>query len=94
VAGGCVKAFLFRRPAQPDDTYALLWVKEGETRLTLAVSPERLTVMSPFGVVQPCEPGTDSVTVAIDGRQYLRLAGIGTDQAIHILTTAIGSQVL
>jgi len=87
-AGGRVKAFLFRRPAQPDDTYVLLWAREGEMRLTLAVSPGRLTVMFPFGVVQPCEPAGDSVTVTVGGRRYLRLAGIGTDQAIQILTTA------
>jgi len=48
----------------------------------------RLTVMSPFGVAQPGEPGADSVTVTVGGRRYLRLAGIGTDQAIQILTTA------
>jgi len=88
VAGGRVKAYIFHRPAQPDDTCVLLWSREGETRLTLSVSPGHLTVTSPFGVVQPSEPGTDFVTVAVGGRRYLRLAGIGTDPAIQILTTA------
>jgi hypothetical protein len=88
VAGGRVKAFLFQRPAQPDDSYVVLWAKEGELSLKLPVSPERLTVMRPFGVQLPLAEQGDAAVVVVGSRRYLRLAGIGTEQAIRILAAA------
>lgn len=85
VVGGRVKAFLFQRAAQPDDTYVVLWAKRGEVSLTLPVSPERLTVMRPFGTQLPFEKGESGVVVPVGNRRYLRLAGVGTDQAIQVL---------
>jgi len=88
VAGGRVKAFLFQRPPPPNDTYAILWANQGEVNLTLAVSPERLTVMRPFGTQLPFEKGESSVVVPVSSRCYLRLAGMGTEQTLQILKSA------
>ena len=38
VADGRVKAFVFQRPSQPNDTYVVLWANQGELNLTLPVS--------------------------------------------------------
>ncbi|MCL5282887.1 MAG: hypothetical protein M1376_23630 [Planctomycetes bacterium] len=75
VAGGRVKAFLFHRASHPDDTYAVL-------------APERVTVMRPFGTQLPLEKGPSGVVVPVGSRRYLRLAGIGADQATQILRGA------
>jgi hypothetical protein len=88
VAGGRVKAFIFQRPGQPEDTYVVLWANQGELNLTLSLSPERLTVMCPFGTQLPFEKNETAVVVPIGSRHYLRLAGIGTEQAMQILTAA------
>jgi len=88
VAGGRVKAFLFQRPDRPDDTYIILWANQGEMNLTLPVPPERLTVMRPFGTPLPFGKEKDGVVVAVGSRCYLRLAGIGTEQALQILHAA------
>jgi hypothetical protein len=88
VAGGRVKAFIFQRPGQPEDTYVVLWANQGELNLTLSLSPERLTVMRPFGTQLPFEKNETAVVVPIGSRHYLRLAGIGTEQAMQILTAA------
>ncbi len=88
VAGGCVKAFLFHRAAQPDDTYVVLWADKGELSLTLPVSPERLTVMRPFGKSLPFKKGESGVVVPVGSRRYLRLTSIGTEQAIQIVKGA------
>jgi hypothetical protein len=88
VAGGRVKAFLFQRQTQPDDTYAVLWANQGELNLVMPVSPERLTVMRPFGTRLSFEKGESSAVVSVGNRCYLRLAGIGTEQAIQIIKGA------
>jgi hypothetical protein len=88
IAGGCIKAFIFQRVSQPGDTYAVLWAKEGELRLTLSVAPERLTVMRPFGTQLPFEKSDSGVVVSVGNRRYLRLTGIGTEQTIQILQGA------
>ena len=88
VAAGRVKAFTFKRLTQPDDTYAVLWANQGEVNLTLPVSPERLTVMRPFGTQLPIEKKEPSVVVPVGSRRYLRLAGMGTEQAMQILNDA------
>ncbi|OHB65073.1 MAG: hypothetical protein A2Y77_11865 [Planctomycetes bacterium RBG_13_62_9] len=88
VADGRVKAFLFHRASQPDDTYVVLWANQGELNLTLPMSPEHLTVMCPFGTRLPFEKGASGVIVPVGSRRYLRLAGIGADRAIQILNEA------
>jgi hypothetical protein len=88
VAGGRVKAFVFQRSLRPADTHVVLWTNQGEAGLLLPVSPERLTVMRPFGTQLPFEKGQSGSVVPISTRRYLRLAGIGTEQALEILKGA------
>jgi len=88
VAGGRVKAFLFQRASQPNDTYVVLWANRGELSLTLPVPPERLTVMRPFGTQVTFEKSQSGVAVPVGSRRYLRLAGMGAEQAIRMLKGA------
>jgi len=88
VAAGRVKAFLFHRLSESDDTYAVLWANEGRIDLTLPIFPEHLTVMRPFGAPVSFEKQGERAIVEVGNRRYLRLAGIGSDQAIHILNAA------
>jgi hypothetical protein len=88
VAGGRVKAYLFQRAAQPEDTYVVLWAKKGEVNMTLPVSPERLIVMRPFGESLPFKKDGAGVVARLGNRCYLHLTGIGTEQAIQILKGA------
>ncbi len=88
VAGGRVKAFLFQRASQPEDTYVVLWANKGELSLTVSVSPERVTVMRPFGKQLPFEKSESGVVIPVGSRRYLRLAGIGAEQAVQILKGA------
>ena len=85
MAGGLVKAYVFQRPEQANDTYVLLWARQGEMSLTLPVSSERLTVMRSFGKSVTFEKGRNSAVVPVGSRRYLRLTGIEIDQAIQIL---------
>jgi len=85
VAGGRVKAFLFHRASQPDDTYVVLWAHKGELSLTLSASPERLTVMRPFGKSLPFKKGESGVVVPVGNRRYLRLTGMGSEEASQVL---------
>ena len=86
VVDGRVKAFIFQRAGQPDDTYVILWANQGEVSLTLPVSPDCLAVMRPFGTQLPFEKGDSSAILLVGSRCYLRLVGVGTEQAIKILT--------
>jgi hypothetical protein len=86
MAGGHVKAFIFQRAAQPDDTYVVLWATQGKLSLTLPVPPNRLVVMHPFGTQMPFEKNDSGTTFIVGSRRYLRLIGVGTEQAIEILT--------
>jgi hypothetical protein len=52
------------------------------------MSPERLTVMRPFGTQVPVGKNESGVVVTVGSRHYLRLAAIGTEQAIQILDNA------
>ncbi len=88
VAGGRVRAFLFQRAAQSGDTFVVLWAHQGELSLTLPVSPEYLTTMRPFGTPMAFERGSSAAVVPVGRRRYLRLAGIGPEQAIQILQGA------
>lgn len=85
VAGGRVRALVFQRSAQPSDTYVLLWANQGEVKLGLSVSPEQLTMMRPFGTQQPVEKSPSGVVIPVGDRCYLRLAGVGAEQALRIL---------
>jgi hypothetical protein len=88
VAEGRIKAFLFQRGAQPDDTYVVLWARQGELSVLLPVPPERLTVMRPFGVQLPFEESSAGVVISVGSRRYLRLTGMGAEQATTILKGA------
>ena len=88
VAGGRVKAFVFQRASQPRDTYVLAWAAQGETRLKLALAPEVLTVMRPFGTTLPFEKEQSGVVVPLSTRRYLRLADTEPDGAIRFLRAA------
>ncbi len=88
VAGGRVKAFLFHRASPPDDTYVVLWANKGELSLALSAPPERVTVMRPFGAPLPLQEGESGIAVPVGSRHYLRLAGIGAEQATQILKGA------
>lgn len=88
VAGGRVKAFVFQRGAQSEDTYVVLWANQGEVNLTLPVMPGRVTLMRPFGTQLPFEKNDSGVVVPVGSRRYLRLVGIDMEQTIQILNEA------
>lgn len=69
VAGGAVKAFLFCRAAEPDDTYVLARAVESDLRLRLPDS--RPIAMRPFGMRLPCQRSDGSTEVPIGPRTYL-----------------------
>ncbi len=43
--------------------------------------------MRPFGTPLPVETSASSVVLPIGSRRYLRLAGIGTEQAMQIIAS-------
>lgn len=89
VAGGRVKAYVFRRPAYPDRTYVLLWAIRGDTTLTLAASAKDSTLMRPFGTPLPIKPNdSGGVVIPVGGRCYLCLAGRDAEMAAAILQAA------
>ncbi len=88
VAGGLVRAYAFRRAAQPGDTYVLLWAVKGEGDLRLPVAPERLTVMRPFGTRVPVKAEGQSTIIPVGGRRYVVLTGMDRDQARQVVRTA------
>ncbi len=85
VAGGRLKAYVFRRATQPDDTYALLWAVRGEMDLVLPVTPERVTLMRPFGTRLPVPMKGGKAVIPVGNRKYLRLKGMGTERAVQTL---------
>jgi hypothetical protein len=88
VAGGRVKAYLFQRADEPRDAYAMLWAVKEETNLRLNVSPERVTLMRPFGKAVPFEKTQNECVAPVGGRCYLHLSGATLDQAAQILGAA------
>jgi len=88
VAGGAVKAYQFRRSAQPDDAYLLLWAKADEVKLRLPVPPDRLTAMRPFGKRLPVAREGDRSVVEVGGRMYLLLPGVNPEAARELLGRA------
>jgi hypothetical protein len=79
------KAYVFRRPTQPDDTHALLWAARGKTDLVLPVTPERVTLMRPFGTRLRVATKGGKAVIPVGNRKYLRLKGMGTEQAVQTL---------
>ena len=69
VAQGAVKAFLFRRAVQPEDTYAITWAVEGQVQLR--VPGDGLAAMRPFGTPLTCAQGDGSTEVPVGPRTYL-----------------------
>jgi hypothetical protein len=69
VAGGAVKAFLFRRAAEPADTYVLAWAVADSVRLSIPTN--NVTAMRPLGVRQPCRVEEDACEIEIGPRTYL-----------------------
>ncbi len=81
VAGGSVKAYQFRRPAQPDDAYLLLWATADDAELRLPVPPDRLTAMRPFGKRLPVKEEGGRSVVQVGNRMYLVLPGTKAERA-------------
>ena len=85
VADGSVKAYQFRRPARPDDTYLLLWAVADEAELRLPVPPDRLTAMRPFGKRLPVKEEGGQSVVRVGNRRYLLLHGMKADTVRELL---------
>lgn len=83
VAQGAVKAFLFRRPVQPEDTYVIAWAVEGESRLRLPRG--RLAAMQPFGTPLPCASGDGFTEAFVGPRTYLVLPKTDSPTARQLL---------
>lgn len=88
VAGGRVRAYLFRRVASPDDIYALVWAVKGEGTLRLEVSPERLTLMRPFGKKLAVTAVGGRSAVPAGSRRYVLIRSATADQATEIFRKA------
>jgi hypothetical protein len=92
VGGGRVKAFSFRRAAEPNDTYVVLWAVDKEGNLAVGVGPERLTLMRPFDKRLPVEAAAGGARVPVGDRRYLRFSGMGEDQTRQVLGSAKWAQ--
>lgn len=88
VAGGFFTAYRFRRTAQPNETYILIWAVKGEANLLLPVAPGHVRAMRPFGTRQPVRAEGGKAVVSVGGRTYLVLTGMGTDRAKQALGRA------
>jgi hypothetical protein len=88
IVNGQVKAFVFQRPARPDEGWALVWAKKGELRLALLVAPGRVQVMKAIGTPLPVEAGEGGVVLTISGRLYLRFAESSLNRTIEFLRAA------
>ena len=82
-AGGRLKVFVFRREGNRNDTFALVWAREGELRCQVA--SKRLTAMRPFGAVLPAEQMQDTTSVVVGPRMYLALANTALERAKELL---------
>jgi hypothetical protein len=94
VAEGAVKAYRFHRAGRPQDTYLLLWAVDADVTLRLAVGPDRLSVMRPFGTRLAVEGSGIETVVAVGDRMYLELAGLeaaGAERVLRESETAVGS---
>jgi hypothetical protein len=92
VAHGAVKAFLFRRAVQPEDTCVIAWAVEGQ--LTLRLPSGRLRAMRPFGTPLPCASGDGFTEVLVGPRTYLVLPKTDNPTARQLLRQAPFRSVL
>ena len=86
VAGGRVKAFLFRRAARPADAYLLAWAREGELRLRLPV--RGLSAMRPLGKPVDCRADGEGSELVVGPRTYLLLRDTSLDAARRLVGSA------
>ena len=98
VAGGrSVRAYTFRRPSQADRTYVLLWAAHDDVDLTVAVPPNRVVAMRPFGKRVATQGTGDKTTVAVGERMYLAFVGAdaaGVEDVLRRSTSSAGSPVV
>jgi len=80
-AGGRCKAYRFRRAAEPDTTYVLLWATGPDVELRLPLAADRLTLMRPFGTRLPVAEERGIAVVPVGSRRYIALPGMDADQA-------------
>lgn len=86
IAQGTVKAFLFRRPTRPDDTYVIAWAVSGELHLRL---PGRSVVaMRPLGTQLPGRDSDRWSDVPVGPRTYLVFNNTDRDTACRLLGQA------
>jgi len=69
VAQGAVKAFVFRRAAQPEDAYVIIWAVEGQVRLRLP--GDQIVAMRPFGTPLARAHRDGFTEVPVGARTYL-----------------------
>ncbi len=87
VAHGKLKACLFQRQGEPNNTYVLAWAVEDPLQLRLG--DRRITAMRPFGHELPCPTGADSCQFLIGPRTYLCLRDVDRAGARRILQSAV-----
>lgn len=87
LANGAVKAFAFRRPSNPADTYALVWTAEGGRRLRF--SGPGVTAMRPFGNVLPGPAGE----AVVGPRTYLLFSKMNLEQALRCLRESANQSI-
>ena len=92
VADGFFRTYSFRRKTRPNDTYILIWTVAGEADLLLPVTPDRLTVMKPFGTRLPVEVKQGRAVVPVGGRKYLIFAGMKETRVKELLQQAGSSR--
>ena len=84
-AGGRARVWLFQRPAEPANTYAVVWGAEERASLELPLAPERLKVMRPFGRTIPFEQTAARCSIPVTDRLWLRLENLQPDEAARLL---------
>ncbi len=94
VATGFFKAYTFRRPTRPNDTYVLIWDVKGQTDLLLPVAPNRLKTMRPLGTLLPVRTQDGQTVVSVGSRRYLVFNGMGVDQVSRLIHQAKVSAAL
>lgn len=84
-AGGRARVWLFQRPAEPANSYAVVWGVKEPVTLRLPLAPDRLRVMRPFGRTIPFERTAAQCSVPVADRLWLRLENVKLDEAARLL---------
>jgi len=90
-AGRSFKAYTFRRAAQADTLYVLIWSVIDDAALTLPVSANRLSAMKPFGKPLAVQASAGQPLVPIGDRTYLAFKGMRHEQVSDILAKSKSS---